>query len=314
VWPAVGWSFDPSPNSGREDSVFIFIGFVVIFGSLLTGYLMHGGNVMVLLQVGEFIIIGGAGIGVVLVAERPRVVKGVFVKTLGLFKASPYSKQAYQDLLKVLYDLFYVARKDGLPGVEPHVEDPKSSQIFQSYPSFANNHHAVDFLCDTLKVLLTGAVKDHHLAEVLDLDMETHHEEIKQVPDAIRNAGDAMPAFGIVAAVLGVIITMGKIGGAPELVGKSVAAALVGTFLGIFLGYGVFGPIARALFTRVREEEQYMGCIRTALLSFARGDPPISSVEFARRNIEPEMRPTFAEIEEITRRRPEATKAKAEVA
>ncbi len=294
--------------------MFIFIGFVIVFGSLLTGYLLHGGNLLVLMQMGEFIIIGGAAIGVVLVAERPRVVKAVVLQSLGLFKASPYSKGAYQDLLKVLYDLFYVARKDGLTGVEPHVEDPGSSQIFQSYPSFANNHHAVDFLCDTLKVLLTGAVKDHHLSEVLDLDLDTHHEEIKQVPEAMRNVADAMPAFGIVAAVLGVIITMGKIGGAPEVVGKSVAAALVGTFLGIFLGYGVFGPIARALFTRVREEEQYMGCIRTALLSFARGDPPISSVEFARRNIEPGLRPTFEEMEAMTRRRPEATGPRAEVA
>jgi len=294
--------------------VFFFIGFVVVFGSLLTGYLLHGGNLLVLMQMGEFIIIGGAAIGIILVAERPRVVKGLFVQTLDLFKASPYSREAYQELLKVLYDLFYVARKDGLTGVEPHVEEPETSQIFQSYPSFANNHHAVDFLCDTLKVLLTGAVKDHHLSEVLDLDLETHHEEIKQVPDAMRNVADAMPAFGIVAAVLGVIITMGKIGGAPEMVGKSVAAALVGTFLGIFLGYGVFGPIARAMFTRVREEEQYMGCIRTALLSFARGDPPISSVEFARRNIEPDLRPTFEEMEAMTRRRPEATGPQAEVA
>lgn len=294
--------------------MFFFIGFVVVFGSLLTGYLLHGGNLLVLMQMGEFIIIGGAAIGIILVAERPRVVKGLFVQTIGLFKASPYSREAYQELLKVLYDLFYVARKDGLTGVEPHVEEPETSQIFQSYPSFANNHHAVDFLCDTLKVLLTGAVKDHHLSEVLDLDLETHHEEIKQVPDAMRNVADAMPAFGIVAAVLGVIITMGKIGGAPEMVGKSVAAALVGTFLGIFLGYGVFGPIARAMFTRVREEEQYMGCIRTALLSFARGDPPISSVEFARRNIEPDLRPSFEEMEAMTRRRPEATGPQAEVA
>lgn len=294
--------------------MFFFIGFVVVFGSLLTGYLLHGGNLLVLMQMGEFIIIGGAAIGIILVAERPRVVKGLFVQTIGLFKASPYSREAYQELLKVLYDLFYVARKDGLTGVEPHVEEPETSQIFQSYPSFANNHHAVDFLCDTLKVLLTGAVKDHHLSEVLDLDLETHHEEIKQVPDAMRNVADAMPAFGIVAAVLGVIITMGKIGGAPEMVGKSVAAALVGTFLGIFLGYGVFGPIARAMFTRVREEEQYMGCICTALLSFARGDPPISSVEFARRNIEPDLRPSFEEMEAMTRRRPEATGPQAEVA
>lgn len=283
--------------------VFVAIGLAVVVGSLVLGFSMHGGRLGILLQVSEFIIIGGAGLGMVFVAERPSVVKDMFLRSFELLRPSRYSREAYVDLLRVLYALLYVARREGLLGIESHVEAPESSEIFQRYPSFSENRHAVRFLCDTLKVLLTGAVEDHHLSEILDLDLERHHEERNAVPEAMQNVADAMPAFGIVAAVLGVIITMGKIGGAPEAVGRSVAAALVGTFLGIFLGYGLFGPLSRAMAARVREEEQYLGCIRTALLSFARGDRPITSVEFARRNIDPESRPTFADLEGFARRR-----------
>ncbi len=298
--------------SGREASshlappdaiVLVLVGFIVVFGSVALGYVMHGGSLLVLWQVSEFIIIGGAGLGAVFVAEKPRIVKKMALDSLALLRASRFNTGVYAELLQVLYDLLYVARKDGLTGIEPHVEDPGTSEIFQRYPSFAENHHAVEFLCDTLKVLLTGAVEDHHLSEILDLDLERHHEEAESIPDAMQTVADAMPAFGIVAAVLGVIITMGYIGGAPEVVGKSVAAALVGTFLGILLGYGLFGPLARALRRRVHEEEQYLACIRTAILSYARGDAPITSVEFARRNLEPEFRPSFAELESMTRRR-----------
>src|SRR5690606_28285701 len=195
------------------------------------------------------------------------------------------------------------ARKEGLVGLESHIEEPERSEIFNKYPTFANNHHAVSFLSDTLKVLLTGAVEDHHLSEILDLDLEQQHEEAMAVPHAVQRVGDAMPAFGIVAAVLGVIITMGAIGGPAEEIGKKVAAALVGTFLGVLLAYGVFGPLATAIEARIRAEAAYMACIRTALLSFARGDSPMTSVEFARRNIEPQDRPSFAELEALTRRK-----------
>ncbi|MFW6331410.1 MAG: MotA/TolQ/ExbB proton channel family protein, partial [Gemmatimonadota bacterium] len=190
-----------------------------------------------------------------------------------------------------------------LVGIEQHIEEPESSELFNKYPTVRKQHHAVSFLADTMKVLLTGAVADHHLAEILDLDMETQHEAAMKPANEMATIGDAMPGFGIVAAVLGVIITMGKIGGAAAEIGYAVAAALVGTFVGILLAYGVFGPISQAMAARVSAEESYMGVIRTALLSFARGDPPITSVEFARRNIEPADRPTFAELENLTRRR-----------
>lgn len=297
------WPGTFPPPAEMATVVLVVIGFIVVFGSVAAGYVMHGGNLLVLWQVSEFVIIGGAGLGAVFVAEKPRVVRRMVGDSLALMRASPYTPQVYAELLQVLYDLFLVARKEGLTGVEPHVEDPGSSEILQRYPSFASNEHAVSFLCDTLKVLLTGAVEDHHLSEILELDLERHHDEADSVPDAMQTVADAMPAFGIVAAVLGVIITMGYIGGAPEIVGKSVAAALVGTFLGILLGYGLFGPLARALRRRVHEEEQYMACIRLAILSFARGDAPITSVEFARRGLEPEFRPSFEELESMTRRR-----------
>ena len=286
--------------------MFLAIGVVIVFGSILVGYTMHGGAVAVLIQVSEFIIIGGAGLGAIVIGNKPVVLKAMGIEVVGLFRPSPFNRAAYSELLQVLYDLFYNARRDGLVGIERHIEDPHESELFKQYPTFHRNHHAVSFLSDTMKVLLTGAVEDHHLSEILDLDLERHHGAAMQVPTAFSKVADAMPGFGIVAAVLGVIITMGHIGGSAEEVGKSVAAALVGTFLGVLLAYGVFGPIAQAIESRVEAEDSYMKCIRTAVLSFARGDPPITSVEFARRNIEPEDRPSFAELEQLTRKRAKA--------
>jgi chemotaxis protein MotA len=236
-------------------------------------------------------------------ANSPAVLKATLTQTIGLLKPNPYGASAYAELLQVLYEIFQKARKDGLVGLESHIENPESSDIFSKYPSFVNNHHAISLLCDTLKVLLTGTVEDHNLADILDVDLEKHHHEAMQVPHAVTAVGDAMPGFGIVAAVLGVIITMGAIGGAASEIGEHVAAALVGTFLGILLAYGVFGPIAKAMENRIHAEHDYMLCVRTALLSFARGDAPMTAVEFSRRNIEPHERPSFAELEELTRKK-----------
>lgn len=283
--------------------MFVIIGLVVVFGSVIGGYVMHHGQVGVLVQINEFIIIGGAGLGTLIIANPPAVLKACIGQTLGLLKPNPYGASAYAELLQVLYEVFQKARKDGLVGLEAHIESPETSDIFQKYPSFTNNHHAVSLLCDTLKVLLTGTVEDHNLADILDVDLEKHHHEGMLVPHAITAVGDAMPGFGIVAAVLGVIITMGSIGGAASEIGEKVAAALVGTFVGILLAYGVFGPVAKAMENRLHAEHDYMLCIRTALLSFARGDAPMTAVEFSRRNIEPHERPSFTELEELTRKK-----------
>ncbi len=283
--------------------MFLIFGFAIVFGSIVAGFTMDGGHLAVLIQLNEWVIIGGAAFGSVLVGNKPSTVKGMVTESLGLLKPSPFDRSAFTELLQVLYDVFYAARKDGLVGIESHVENPEESELFKRYPSFHGNHHAVSFLADTMKVLLTGAVDDHHLADILDLDLEQHHEEAMTVARVLQNTSDSMPGFGIVAAVLGVIVTMGKIGGAPAAVGESVAAALVGTFLGVLLAYGVVGPLGVALEGRAAAEERYMATIRTALLSFSRGDPPITSVEFARRNIEPTLRPSFSELEDITRKR-----------
>jgi chemotaxis protein MotA len=283
--------------------VFLVIGLAIVFGSILFGYTMHHGQVAVLLQVSEFIIIGGAGLGAMVIGNPPGLLVRSLKASLALLKPNPYTEKSYAELLQVLYDVFQTARKEGLVGLEPHIEDPNNSELFKKYPTFRGHHHAVAFLTDTLKVLLTGTVEDHHLAEILELDLDQQHEEAMAVPHALTRVGDAMPGFGIVAAVLGVIITMGSIKGAASEIGEKVAAALVGTFLGILLAYGVIGPLAQAIEGRVRAEHAYMCCIRTALLSFARGDSPMTSVEFARRNIEPTDRPSFAELEALTRRR-----------
>ena len=282
--------------------MFFIVGLVVVFGSILAGYTMHHGHIGVLMQWAEFLIIGGAAFGAFLISNPMSVLKASFKGVIGLLKPNPYNEKAYAELLQVLYTIFQKARKDGLVGLEPHIEDPEKSDIFSKYPFFKHNHHAMSLVCDTLKVLLTGAVEDDHLAEILDIDLERMAEEAKQVPAALSKVGDGLPGFDIVAAVLGVVITMGSIGGTASEIGEKVAAALVGTFLGILLSYGVVNPMAGALEVRLRAEHDYMGCIRTALLAFARGDAPMTCVEFARRSIEPVERPTFAELEALTRK------------
>jgi chemotaxis protein MotA len=282
--------------------VFFIVGIVVVFGSILFGFVMDHGHPGVLIQPAEFIIIGGAAVGAFLISNPMSVVKASVASVLGLLKPNPYSETAYAELLKVLYDVFQKARKDGLVGLEAHIEEPEKSDIFKKYEFFMHNHHALSFLCDTLKVLLTGAVEDHHLSEILDMDLEKQSEEAHAVPAALSKVGDALPGFGIVAAVLGVVITMGAISGSASEIGEHVAAALVGTFLGILLSYGLINPIAGAIEGRLRAEHGYMSCIRTAILAFARGDAPLTCVEFARRNIEPVDRPTFAELEALTRK------------
>jgi chemotaxis protein MotA len=279
--------------------MFVLIGMAVVFGSIIVGYTMHHGNLAVLMQISEFIIIGGAALGAMLVGNSPSVVVSVFKQSIALLKGNPYKKSTFSELLQMLYELFQLAKKDGMLALEPHVERPHESDIFNKYPFFVHNHHAVTFLTDTLKVLLTGSVDRHDLADILELDLERHHEEAMVVPNVLVKTGDAMPGFGIVAAVLGVVITMGSIGGTAQEIGSKVAAALVGTFVGILLAYGIFAPLAQACENIVRSEATYMACIRTAILSFARGDAPITTTEFARRNIEPGMRPSFAEMEEM---------------
>jgi chemotaxis protein MotA len=281
--------------------MFVLIG--IIFGCvcIFAGYMMHGGQIGVLIQISEFIIIGGAGIGIFIASSGKDGIGSTIKACIGLLKPDPYTKTAFIDLLRMMYQLFNVARKEGLLGLEKHIETPAESEIMKKFPSFISNHHASDFLCDTLKVILTGAVGPHDLAEMMELDLEIAHKEAHKPAEAVQNVADAMPAVGIVAAVLGVIITMGKIGGEASAIGHSVAAALVGTFLGIFLAYVFFAPVAKAIEGKLFPEEQYMNCIRFALFSFARGESPVTCIEFARRNIAPSLRPGFTEVEKAVK-------------
>jgi chemotaxis protein MotA len=281
--------------------MFVIIGIVLVLGATMAGYIMHGGNIGVLIQVNEIIILVGAAIGSFLAANGMKNMTGAIKSAMGLMKPDPFTKAAYMDLLKMMYQLFNVARKEGLLGLEKHVETPETSEIIKVYPTFLANHHATSFFCDTMKVILTGAVGPHDLSEMMELDLDISHEEASIPSDAIQAVGDAMPGFGIVAAVLGVIITMGDMDKGAAVIGQSVAAALVGTFMGILFAYGIFGPLARAMQLRLKSESQYMNCIRFALFSFARGESPITCVEFARRNIEPGVRPGFMEMEKAVK-------------
>ena len=242
--------FSPRTSSRRAAAprpVFVAIGLLIVFASVIGGFVMNHGQIGVLVQVNEFIVIGGAALGAFVIANGFGALKGAFAATIGLLKPNPYAKTGYSELLQVLYETFQKARKDGLVGLESHIEDPEKSDIFSKVPSFVKNHHALCLLADTLKVLLSGAVEDHNLAEILDLDLDQQLEASMHIPHAINGVSDAMPGFGIVAAVLGIIVTMGAIGGAASEIGEHVAAALVGTFVGILVSYGVLGPLAKAI-------------------------------------------------------------------
>lgn len=272
----------------------IIIGLILV----MTGYLLHGGSLMVFAHAWtEFITILGGALGIFLAANGMKVVKMSIAQILNLLKPDPYTKQEFLNLLVMLYQILNVARREGLLGIEPHLEDPHKSTILGQNKLFIHNHHASHFFCDTMKVIVSGGVKPHDLADMMEMDLDAMHSEENLVPDAIYNAGDAMPAVGICACVLGVIITLGKIGGEASVLGNAIGLALVGTFVGILFAYIVFFPFSKALGARVRIEGQYLNCIKHAIFSFARGEAPMTCVEFARRNIDPSNRPGFSEME-----------------
>ncbi len=277
--------------------MFVIIGVVLVFASLIIGYTMHGGNLLILNQPNEFIIIGGAAIGSLLIANPMSVVMGVIKGLIGTLKGPSVNKQSYLDLMKMLYEIFQFAKREGLIALEQHIENPESSSIISKYPSFLGNHHAVEFMCDTLKVVLSGGVPAHDLEELMDLDIEALHQEEHKPAHALSIVSDAFPGLGIVAAVLGIIITMGHINDGAEAVGQSVGAALVGTFFGVLMSYGVVGPLAAAMGNNAATDAKYIESIKAALLSFAKGAPAAVAIEYARRTIDPVNRPTFDETE-----------------
>src|SRR6202030_2875228 len=276
--------------------MFAIIGIVVVFGCVVAGYLMEHGNLRVLIQPAELIIIGGAAVGTLLVANSLHILKKIANGIGGVFGGSKFGKQTYIQTLKMLYDLVNKARKDGLMALESDVEEPEKSPVFSKNQAFLRNHHVCNFVCDSLRMAITG-IDAFDLDQMLDLDLEVHHQDSAAPTAALSSMADALPGLGIVAAVLGVVITMGALGGPPEEIGHNVAAALVGTFLGILLCYGLIGPIASNMAKSADEEHAFYHVLRVVIVSFMKGTPPTIAVEFARRAIPGHVRPSFQETE-----------------
>jgi chemotaxis protein MotA len=281
--------------------MFVIIGIVVVFGCIVAGYLMEHGNLKVLMQPAELVIIGGASLGTVLVANPLYVLKQVVAGVLASLKGSPFSKQKYLATLKMMFDLCNKARKEGLVALEADVDAPDKSPIMSKYPEFVKDHHSCNFVCDTLRMAVSGGVEPFDVDQMMEMDMDVHHHEASQPVTALSSMADALPGLGIVAAVLGVVVTMGSLGGPPEEIGHKVAAALVGTFLGILLCYGLVGPVAANMAKTVEEEHCYQQVLRVAIIAFIKGTPPIMAVEVARRAVPSHVRPSFQELEKLCR-------------
>ena len=261
---------------------------------------MEHGNLKVLLQPAELIIIGGAGVGTVLIANPLHILKQIAGGIGGVFKGSKFTKQRYVESLKLAYELLNKARRQGLMSLESDVETPDQSPIFSKDPEFLKHHHVRYFFCDSMRMAISG-VDAFELDQLMDLDLEVLHDEATQPVSSLSTMADSLPGLGIVAAVLGVVITMGSLGGPPEEIGHKVAAALVGTFLGILLCYGLIGPIAANMAKAADEERAYLNVLRVLIISFLKGTAPIMAVESARRAIPGHVRPTFAELEQACR-------------
>lgn len=273
----------------------MIFGLACVFG----GYLAHGGKMGIFVVAWtEYIIIIGGAVGIFVAGNGMTVTKQTIAQIMELLKPDAFvSKEEFMKLLIMMYQLFSVARRDGLLGLEPHMEDPHKSNIVAKNPTFLHHHHANAFFCDTMKIIISGGVSPHDLSDMMEIDIDSAKAEAHIVPDAVAGISDAMPAVGIVACVMGVVITMEQVGGEASVLGKSIAVALLGTFLGIFMSYFVVSPVARALVMRHRGEESYILAMKHALFSFARGESPITCVEFARRQIDPSVRPGFSEME-----------------
>lgn len=275
------------------------VGAIIVSGAVVGGYLMAGGHLGVLFQPAELVVIIGAALGSLVMSSPMPLIKGIIREVIGSLTKKDPTQQDYIDLLMLLFLIFKQA-KQNLLGLEPHVENPEASDIFKQYPSVLKNHHAMHFICDTLKVQIATPLGPYELEELMDTDLNAAHQEEHQVPTVVNRIGDAMPGLGIVAAVLGVVITMGKLSQGKEVIGHSVAAALVGTFLGILVSYGYLQPLAAKIDSNLNNEGKYIEVIKVAILAFAKDSSPKVCVEFARRCIPPHIRPSFKQVDEAT--------------
>ncbi|NVJ51121.1 MAG: flagellar motor stator protein MotA [Gammaproteobacteria bacterium] len=281
----------------------IIIGAIIVVAAVLGGYVLSHGDLIALWQPFELLIIGGAAFGAFIIANPLKITLEVFRRVPKLLTGSRYTKYLYLELLAMLYDLFNVMRKDGLIAIEAHIEEPKSSNIFTKYPLLRKDSQAIEFICDYLRLMIIGDMTAYELENLMDTELETRQHEQVSPGMALGKVADALPGFGIVAAVLGIVITMQSLGGPPEEIGYHVAAALVGTFLGILLAYGFVGPIASSLEHRAHEDGQYFECIKACIIATVNGVPPQVAVEFGRKTLPSKIRPGFQELEARVRGR-----------
>jgi len=274
------------------------IGFVVVIASVIGGYVLADGHLEVLWQPLEFLIIFGAGIGAFIISNPGSVIKGVLSTLSKLIKGSKYSKDSYLELLSVQYTLFKLAKSKGDLALEGHIENPHESTVFNQYPGFAGDHHALEFMCDYLRLLTLGTSNSHEVENIMDIELESHHEVDHSIHAAMNALADGLPALGIVAAVLGIIHTMGSITEPPEILGHLIGAALVGTFSGILFSYGFVGPMAASMGATMNEESNFFTCIKAGIIAHMQGYAPQVSVEFSRKTIPAHLRPSFKDLED----------------
>ena len=278
------------------------VGIGLVFVAVFGGFLLEHGNLFVLMQPAELLIVGGAAAGITLVANSPEVIRKMWRGARGVFSAPVYTPAYFLRNLRMLYEVFVFVQRCGVTELEAHVEDPNSSSIFKHHPEFLADTLTRDFVCDSLRMLVIGITTPHELDQLMDLDIDIQRRGRHEPVGALNAIADALPGLGIVAAVLGVVITMEAIGGSPETVGQKVAAALVGTFLGILLCYGVVSPAAARMAHLSNAQDQFLQVLRIAIIAFARGSSPILAAEYARRSIPIELRPGFVEMEKTLKR------------
>jgi chemotaxis protein MotA len=289
--------------------MFAIIGILVVFGAVIGGFLMEKGNLLVLMQPAELLIIGGAASGTLLIANPPRVLSGIVKGIVGAFTGSRYTKAWHLDSLKLLYEFFDMARRSGVASLEAEIEDVSKSKTFARHPAIAKDHHVCAFIADTFRATMIGGMEPFDVDQMLETDIDAHHHEATEQVGALTTVADSLPGLGIVAAVLGVVITMGALGGKPEEIGHKVAAALVGTFLGILLCYGLIGPLASSMSKTLDSERAYYQMLRVTMSAFNKGIPPLLAVEAGRRSLPMHIRPDFTEVEKTCRQRPPEAQA-----
>lgn len=288
------------PCRGRA-AVKLLLGMLIVLGCVAGGFVIARGNLLALWHPPELLIIGGAAFGAFVIANSGSTIRATFSSLGRLLRGSRASRQTALDLLGLLHELFNKARRQGLMTLESDIEDPGASALFQRYPRVLGHARLVEFITDYVRLMLGGSTDALELENLMDVELETHHQEASKAADALAAVSDGLPGFGIVAAVLGVVITMGSIGGPVEELGEKVAAALVGTFLGILLAYGIVGPMAAYLRDTVDDEEKLYECVKVSMLAMLNGSAPMVAVEFGRKVLYTHQRPGFQELEDFIR-------------